>query len=107
MATEYEDRWITCTDDAIQVRGYYFPWGTKRIPFRSIRSVERAELTRLRGKWRIWGTTSPRYWFNLDPARPKKAAGLILDVGGTVRPVITPDDPDAVEGLIREHTAGS
>jgi hypothetical protein len=39
----------------------------------------------------------------LDPQRPKKSVGLILDVGRFVRPFITPDDPNAVEALIREH----
>ncbi|MEU5532107.1 hypothetical protein [Streptomyces sp. NPDC020362] len=33
-----------------------------------------------------------------------KSTGLILDVGWGVRPFITPDDPDAVESVIREHT---
>ena len=30
----YRDRWIECTPDEIRIRGYYFPWGTKRIPYR-------------------------------------------------------------------------
>ncbi|MGZ4184661.1 MAG: hypothetical protein ACXVUE_19055 [Solirubrobacteraceae bacterium] len=31
------------------------------------------------------------------------ATGLLLDLGRTVRPLITPDDPDAVEACIRAH----
>lgn len=100
----YADRWITCTPDAITIRGYYFPWGTKRIPYTSIRSMSRVSLSALRGKARIWGTANPRLWASLDPGRPAKKSALILDVGGTVRPFVTPDDPDAVEAQIRAHT---
>jgi hypothetical protein len=49
------------------------------------------------------GTASPRYWASLDPQRPKKSASLILDGGRYVRHVVTPEDPDAVEAIIREH----
>ena len=43
MAT-YRDRWISCADDGIRVRGYYFPWGTKRVRYADIRSVRRVGL---------------------------------------------------------------
>jgi hypothetical protein len=103
MPGEYRDRWIECTPTAIKVRGYYFPWGTKRISYDSIRSLQRVKLGVVRGKWRIWGTGNPRYWASLDPRRPKKQVGLILDLGRFVHPLITPDDPDSVEATIREH----
>jgi hypothetical protein len=101
---DYRDRWIECTSEAIRVRGYYFPWGTKTIPYGSIRSVRRVTLGALRGKGRLWGTSNPRYWASLDPARPSKQVGLVLDLGRRVHPFLTPDDPDAVEAAIREHT---
>jgi hypothetical protein len=97
------DRWIEWTDEAIEVRGYYVPWGTKRIPYSAIRSVRRIELSALRGKGRIWGTANPRYWASLDPGRPKKKVGLILDLGRFVHPFLTPDDPDSLEAAIRAH----
>ena len=31
MAELYRDRWISCSETEIVVRGYYVPWGTKRI----------------------------------------------------------------------------
>ena len=79
---------------------YYFLWGTKRIPYSSVRSIRRVALSTLRG---TWGTASPRYWASLDPQRPKKSASLILDGDRYVRHVVTPEDPDAVEAIIREH----
>ena len=99
----YRDRWIECTPDEIRIRGYYFPWGTKRIPYRSIRGFRRVDLSAARGRGRIWGTANPRYWTSLDPGRPSKRQALILDVGHLVRPLITPDDSDAVESCIRER----
>lgn len=53
----------------------------------------------------IWGTVDPRYWASLDPGRPSKRVALILDLGRGVSPVVTPDDPDAVAAIIREHAA--
>ena len=39
MGTRYHDRWIDCTEEGLVVRGYYFPWGTQRIPYAEIREV--------------------------------------------------------------------
>ncbi|HEX4343995.1 MAG TPA: hypothetical protein VHZ31_00390 [Solirubrobacteraceae bacterium] len=103
-STGYADRWITCTPDAISIRGYYFPWGTKRIPYTAIRAMRRVPLSAARGRARIWGTANPGLWASLDPGRPRKKTALILDLGGQVKPFVTPDDPDAVEAEIRAHT---
>lgn len=103
MPSEYRDRWIECTPEAISIRGYYFPWGTKRIRYSSIKSVRRVSMGAARGKARIWGTANLRYWASLDPQRPTKTSALILDLGGFVHPFITPDDAEKVEALIREH----
>jgi hypothetical protein len=53
---------------------------------------------------RIWGTGDFRHWFNLDVSRPRKHVALVLDVGGWVRPVITPDRPDEVQRLVQAHS---
>jgi len=107
MSTLYRDRWIECTDDGVLIHGYYFPWGTKRVPFSSIRTVRRVPLgSGSRG--RIWGSTTLRYWASLDPRRPGKTTALILDTGAAILPFITPDDPAAVEAVILGHSsAGS
>jgi hypothetical protein len=101
----YHDRWIECTDTDVRVRGYYFPWGTKRFAYASIRALRRVDMGVLRGRARIWGTSNPRYWASFDPGRPGKKVGLIVDLGRRVRPFITPDDPGAVESIIRQHAA--
>jgi hypothetical protein len=99
----YRDRWIECTSGALRIRGYYFPWGTKTVPYTSIRAFRRVEMGVFGGQLRIWGTGHPRYWASLDPGRPAKKDALILDLGRFVRPFLTPDDTDAVEAVLRAH----
>jgi hypothetical protein len=101
---EYQDRWITCTADGIEIRGYYIPWGTKRIRYDAIRSVTRVNMGAITGRARLWGTFDLRYWASLDPGRARKRVGLVFDVGGRVKPFITPDDPQAVLDVIAAHT---
>jgi hypothetical protein len=102
--SDYSDRWITCDAEAITVRGYYFPWGSKRIPYSSVRGLERVELGTFTGKPRIWGTANLRYWASLDPQRPSKKIGLVLDLGGFVHPFLTPAEPELAEATIRART---
>jgi hypothetical protein len=87
----------------VELRGYYFPWGSKRIPYTLIRDIRRVQTSALRGRGRIWGTANPGVLANFDPQRPKKKIALILDLGKKVKPFITPQDPDAVEALIRDR----
>jgi hypothetical protein len=104
MASLYEDRWIVCTPTYLIVRGYYFPMGrAKRIPLERVYGVEEESMRPLSGLFRIWGTSSLRYWFHLDPRRPRKKVAFVLDVGALIRPVITPDDPDALRDTLKEH----
>ena len=57
------------------------------------------------GRGRIWGSTTLRYWASLDPDRPSKSTGLVLDTGHHILRFITPDDPAAVEAIIIAHSA--
>ena len=107
MSALYQDPWIECTDDAVRIRGYYFPWGTKTIPYGSIRSVRKVAMGLVTGKGRIWGSTTLRYWASLDPGRPGKDTALVLDTGAPIKPFITPDDPDAVQAVILAHSSAT
>jgi len=100
----YDDGRIACDDEGLTIRWYY-PWGAKHIPFRSIRSATTFSLGVNRGKWRLWGSGDFVHWYNLDGARPKKDAGIELDTGGRIRPCITPDDVDEVSRIITERMA--
>jgi len=101
----YEDGRIRAGQDALVVSRYYFPAGAKRIPYDRIRGVHRVSVSPARGRGRVWGTANPRYWASYDPGRPRKSVALVLDVGAAVRPYLTPDDPDALEALLRARCA--
>jgi len=103
MGVLYRDSWITCTDEGIHIRWYYL-WGDKHVPYAAIRSARRVRLDYFHGRGRIWGTANLRYWASLDPGRRGKESALILDLGRAVCPFITPDDPQAVENLIKERS---
>lgn len=102
MAATYDDGAIVCGPDGVQIHAYYFPFGTKNVPYAQIRGLQRIQVQGLwSGKWRVWGTGNPRYWANLDWKRPKKTVGFILDLGRRVSPIITPDSPDQFEAALR------
>jgi hypothetical protein len=46
MTAEYKDPRIECFPDGVRIRGYYFPLGSKRIPYQSIRSIRRGRVGR-------------------------------------------------------------
>lgn len=98
----YDDGRISCDDQGVQIRWYYL-WGHKRIPYSSLESVTRRRLTWIHGKWRIWGSGDLRHYYNLDRTRVRKEWALELDIGNWSVPVITPDDPDQVERVLRAH----
>jgi hypothetical protein len=103
MAEPYRDSWITCTDDRIRIRGYYFPWGTKTVRHDAVRSVRRVDMGPLTGQFRLWGAAGLRVWASLDPHRMRRSEGLVLDLGRAVRPFLTPDDVPAVLAVLAAH----
>lgn len=104
MTDTYDDGTIVCGPDRLEIRAYHFPFGTKRVPYTLVQGLQRIEIKGpWSGKWRIWGTGNPRYWANLDWKRPKKKVGFIVDLGHAVSPIVTPDDPDAFESVLRNR----
>ncbi|MGB8179703.1 MAG: hypothetical protein WCF63_06025 [Acidimicrobiales bacterium] len=103
MAQDYDDGIISCNAEGIDIRHYYFPAGSKQVPYGQIKSLQRVDMSPLKGKGRIWGTGNFRLWANLDTKRPRKAVAFIVDNGKSVKPFVTPDDPDAFEAVVRER----
>jgi hypothetical protein len=100
---EYDDGKVICTEQEVIIRLYYFPLGDKRIKYRDIREARSVRLS-VFGKWRIWGSSDFRHWFNFDPKRPVKDSALVLyQDGANVRPVLTPDDTDRVAAVLSAH----
>jgi hypothetical protein len=104
----YRDRWIECTADALIIRGYYFPFGTKKtIPYERIREVRAVPMGPFTGQGRIWGSGDFKHWAHIDTKRPRKRTALLLDVGSFFVPVITPDDPARVKEIIEARVAAA
>ena len=102
-ADHYDDGRIACDDHELTIRWYY-PWGAKHLPYRTIRAATVFTLAPVRGKWRLWGSGDFVHWYNLDGNRPNKARGIEIDAGGRCRPCITPDDVDEVVRILAVHT---
>jgi hypothetical protein len=82
MDAIYKDPLITMADGALTIRRYHFPFATsKHIPLETIRTAREMRIGAMTGRWRLWGTTTPRYWLNFDPARPRKRTGFVLESG--------------------------
>jgi hypothetical protein len=103
-STQYDDGGIACDESGLVISRYY-PWGSKRIPYASIKSVKHVPI-RIR-RWRLFGSGDFVHWWNLDLHRPKKTIALDIDVGRRIHPTITPDDPDIVERILNQHIAPS
>ncbi len=98
----YDDGRVACTDQEIIIRHYYFPLGAKRVRYQDIREARVAPIGAM-GKTRIHGSGDLVHWFNFDPRRPRKDTALVLYLDGTVRPVITPDDPERLAAELTAH----
>ena len=93
-----------CGADRLEIHSYYFPFGTKTVPYAQIQGLQRIDIKGVwSGRWRLWGTGNPRYWANRDTRRPKKKVGFVVDIGGRISPIVTPDEPDAFEATLRER----
>jgi hypothetical protein len=97
--TDYDDGKVACTSAELVIRGYYFPWGTKKIRYDRIQDVTVSH----RRFGRIWGSSDLVHWYNLDPKRLGKEVGLVVRSSRRVRQVITPDRPDEAIAALRSH----
>jgi len=105
MAMLYQDDTVVLDSDGLTIRRYYFPFGgDKRIRYGQIRGVSQRPMSLFTGRLRVWGTEGLRRWYSLDLLRPWKSRQIVLDLGKTVAPVLTPDDVPRVAAILRERT---
>jgi hypothetical protein len=102
----YEDAGLVLDATGMTLRRYYFPWaGSKRVEYAAIRRVQARPMTWLSGKGRWWGTGHPGYWLPLDVHRAGKSTLFVIDLGGRVKPCVSPDDPQRVLELLRSRVS--
>jgi hypothetical protein len=100
----YEDKQLTLDGDGIAIRNYYFPRGTKHVPYSQIKRYADRPMDKKTGQLRMWGSGNLRHWFYLDRSRRSKTRRIVLDVGQRTRPVLTPDRPDELVAVLQEQT---
>jgi len=69
----YSDSLIEVSESGIRFRNYYFPIGSKSVPFTDMIRIENKPTTLLNGKWRLWGTGDFMTWFPKDWKRPQRS----------------------------------
>ncbi|PKL74793.1 MAG: hypothetical protein CVV27_18690 [Candidatus Melainabacteria bacterium HGW-Melainabacteria-1] len=104
MSILYEDKYLVCDDDAITIKEYFFPFGSKRILYNKIKKVSEQDLGVFSGRYRIWGMDLSPYWYHLDFERPKKRRAIALDTGELIKPTLTPEQHDMVLAVLKEKT---
>jgi len=108
MTTLYEDSYLVCDEDALTIHYYYFPIGSKRIPYQAIERFVQEPMNFWTGGGRLWGMGLSPDWFHLDLQRPSKSRCIILfEKDNWVRSVITPQDQDAVLGILQEKVSAN
>ena len=107
MTILYEDEYIVCDDNAITIHWYYFPIGSKRIPYNTIRSIQEESMEFWTGGGRIWGMGLSPYWFHLDWKCPLKTKCIIIDDGNWIKSIITPNEHNTVMRILQTSFNGS
>jgi hypothetical protein len=102
----YQDPRIEANERGIALKGYYFPWGTKRIAWDDVTRVAEHDMGTgiTGGRWRIWGSGDLLHWMPLDIRRPKKRTMFVMFLrDGRMRPCITPDEPQRFKAFLEER----
>ena len=66
----YSDALVEIGDDAIRLKSYYFPFGSKRVSFAEIAEVVVEKPTLINGRWRIWGLRESSHMVPSGPEAP-------------------------------------
>ena len=97
----YRDQLLRIEDGTLTIRRYSYALRDRRVRLAEIRDAIDRPIGRWSGRWRLWGSGDLRRWWNLDPGRRKKTRAFELDTGSRMRPIVTPDDPDAFADALR------
>jgi hypothetical protein len=100
----YKDYLVEISGRGIVFDWYYFPFGSKRVPFEDIEWIAIRRLAP--GDWkcaRVWGTGDFTTWFPLDVDRPKKSVIFQLKLRDKNKYIgFTVEDDKAAEAVIKD-----
>jgi hypothetical protein len=103
VKTLYSDRLVEITDDSILLRGYYFPFGGRRISFADISLINVEAASLWNGKYRLYGSGDLGTWFPLDWQRPSRHKLFFLEQKGKwPRVGFSVEDSTRVEQIMAE-----
>lgn len=99
----YSDSLVEITQDAIRFKGYYFPFGSKRVRFADIEQVTAEKPSLLNGRYRIQGSGDLRTWFPRDWGRAGRPEIFFARLRGSSRRIgFTVEDAGQVEQILRD-----
>lgn len=104
----FKNDYITCYSDHLVIPFYYFPYGSKTIEYKNIRSVELLDANDLSFfKTKTWGMALSPIWWPLDIRRQWRKHYLIIDANQWPKIGVTMDDEDTLKvyKLIRPKIA--
>lgn len=96
------DSLVKITDEGICFNAYYFPFGSKFVPFSGIDAVTTARPSLLNSRWRFHGSGDFRIWFPRDWHRPSRSVIFFAHLRGSSRQIgFTVENAEAVEQILR------
>ena len=101
----FKNDFITCYDDRLVIRFYYFPYGDKTIEYKNIRSCRLLNEDDLNFfQMKSWGMAFSSIWWPLDLHRSWRKYFIIIDVNQWPKIGLTMNDNQTLEvyQLIKE-----
>ena len=103
LQEKYLDKLVEISHESIRFRNYYFPFGSKLVPFSEVDRVV-VETPTLMAKWRIHGTADFKTWFPRDWRRPSRDRLFVMTLQtGRRRIAFTVEDSDTVIRIFRDN----
>ncbi len=98
----YSDKLVEISKDSILVRGYYYPFGDKRVEFKNIENIVIQKPSLLSGKYRYYGTGDFRTWFPPDDRSSRDLIFIIKIRNKWWRVGLTVENSQAVLSLFKD-----
>jgi hypothetical protein len=71
MTDTYDDGTIVCGPDRLEIHSYYFPFGTKSVPYTQIKGLQRIEI---KGVWSGTWTSEAKSVPSSPPKSPTRSS---------------------------------